>query len=153
MADYPTLIHERVALARSGDNPCVIGRLPSGWAVLGDLQFPLGYSLLLADPVVDQLTDLAGPDRAQFLADMALLGEALLEVTDATRVNYEIQGNTEAALHAHLFPRYEWEEPEFRRGPVWRYPPEARAAEPFREGVHGPLLRDLGRAIAELTVG
>jgi hypothetical protein len=40
---YETLIHERVALARTGQNPTVIGRTASGWAVLGDVQMPLGY--------------------------------------------------------------------------------------------------------------
>ena len=47
---YPTIIHERVDLARKGKNPTVICRLRSGWVVLGDDQRLRGYSLLLADP-------------------------------------------------------------------------------------------------------
>ena len=35
---YPTLIHERVSLAREGKNPAVIARVKSGWVVLGDDQ-------------------------------------------------------------------------------------------------------------------
>jgi len=59
-----TLIHERVELAKQGLSSQVICRLQSGWAVLGDSQFIAGYSLLLADPVVPSLNDLA-PDSVR----------------------------------------------------------------------------------------
>jgi hypothetical protein len=72
-----TLIHERVALAREGRNALVIGRMRSGWAVLGDVQLPLGYCLLLADPVVGSINELTGAERAQFLSDMVLVGECV----------------------------------------------------------------------------
>ena len=134
-----TLIHERVALARDGKNPTVIGRMASGWAVLGDSQLPLGYSLLLSDPVVFGLNDLASAERAQFLADMAALGDALLAVTSAYRINYEIQCNGDQALHAHVFARYEAEAPERRRCPVWMYEPLQRSATPFDPVLHAGL--------------
>src|SRR5512145_3394593 len=101
-----TLIHRRVAAAQAGTNPSVICRMPSGWAVLGDVQFLRGYSLLLSDPVVPNLNALDKARRQQFLYDMSVLGDALLEVTGAFLINYEILGNTDAALHAHVFPRY-----------------------------------------------
>ncbi len=44
-----------------------------------------------------------------------------MEVTGATRINYEILGNSEAALHAHVFPRYATEPEELRRKPAWFY--------------------------------
>ena len=103
----PTLIHQRVNQAQSGDNPKVITKMKSGWVVLGDVQFVEGYSLLLPDPVVPSLNDLVGEQRTQFLEDMALLGDALLTVTKADRINYEMLGNTEQALHAHLFPGFQ----------------------------------------------
>ncbi len=81
----------------------VICRVPSGWAVLGDTQFLRGYSLLLPDPVVPDLNTLSKIQRAEFLHDMTVLGDALLEVTGAARINYEILGNSEPALHAHVF--------------------------------------------------
>lgn len=37
----------------------------------------------------------------------AVIGDALLDVTKAHRINYEILGNSEPELHAHIFPRYE----------------------------------------------
>ncbi len=118
----PTVIHERVELARKGTYDKVICRLPSGWAVMGDVQFLKGYSLLYPDPVVDHLN--AFPSfaaRNEFLRDMALLGEAVLEVTKAVRINYEMLGNIEPALHAHVFPRYNTEPEALRTKPVWFY--------------------------------
>lgn len=138
-----TLIHERVALAQRGQNPTVIGRMASGWAVLGDAQFPRGYSLLLPDPVVGSINALEGAARAQFLADMVAIGDALLALTDAYRINYEIQCNSDQALHAHVFARYLSEEDERRKGPVWMYPAARRAAEPFDAKLHGELQRGL----------
>ena len=115
------LIADRVELARQGANEAVVCRLPSGWAVIGDVQFLPGYCLLLADPVVSSLNDLDGASRAEFLRDMTRLGDAILQVTSAERINYEILGNSEPELHAHVFPRYATEPPELRRLPAWFY--------------------------------
>ena len=125
-----TLIHERVELANQGCSPQVICRLRSGWAVLGDSQFIVGYSLLLPDPVVPSLNDLAD-QRAQFLLDMTAIGDALLAATDAYRINYEILGNSEPALHAHIFPRRTTEPDQYRFGPVFSYPKAERERRPF----------------------
>lgn len=116
-----TLIHQRVELARRGQNPTVFGRLPSGWAVLADVQVLNGYCLLLPDPVVPTLNDLTLEERQAFLRDMSLLGDAILEVTSADRINYEILGNSDPALHAHIIPRFNAEPENLRRGPVWFY--------------------------------
>jgi len=121
---HPTLIHERVAQCNKGDNPKAIARMKSGWAVLGDAQFLKGYCLLLPDPVVAHLNDFTGETRRQFLDDMAALGDAVLAVTGALRINYEMLGNLEPALHAHLFPRYANEPEDLRTKPVWLYPQE-----------------------------
>ncbi|MBN2116903.1 MAG: hypothetical protein JW730_10040 [Anaerolineales bacterium] len=114
-----TLIHQRVEMAQQGTNPTVICRMPSGWAVLGDAQITRGYSILLHDPVVPDLNALPIEDRVAFLRDMTMIGDALLEVTEAALVNYEILGNTDRALHAHIVPRYADEPDEQRRRPIW----------------------------------
>jgi diadenosine tetraphosphate (Ap4A) HIT family hydrolase len=49
---------------------------------------------------------------------MAHLGDAILQVTSADRINYGILGNSEPELHAHLFPRYTTEQAELRRLPA-----------------------------------
>jgi diadenosine tetraphosphate (Ap4A) HIT family hydrolase len=114
-----TFIHQRVQLAQAGANATVICRMPSGWAVLGDMQVTPGYTILLSDPVVPDLNALALEERARFLRDMSLIGDALLEVTGAALINYEILGNTDRALHAHIVPRYSDEPDEQRRRPIW----------------------------------
>jgi diadenosine tetraphosphate (Ap4A) HIT family hydrolase len=144
MSSRKTLIHERVSQAQRGQNPTVIGRLESGWAVLGDAQFPRGYSLLLPDPVVGSINELEGEQRAQFLTDMVTIGDALLAVTGAYRINYEIQGNGDPALHAHIFARYLTEDSERRKGPVWMYDAALRNSERFDPGAHAALQRALG---------
>ncbi|MBI4788440.1 MAG: hypothetical protein HY782_15520 [Chloroflexi bacterium] len=123
-----TLIHQRVEMARAGTNPTVICRVPSGWVVLCDTQFLRGYSLLLPDPVVPDLNALDKPQRIEFLRDMTILGDALLEITDTYRINYAILGNLDPALHAHVIPRYMNEPEEFRAGPAWNYPKSQRDA-------------------------
>ena len=138
------LITERVALARTGANDKVICRMPSGWAVMGDVQFLPGYCLLLSDPVVASLNDLDPEARALYLLDMARIGDAVLQATDALRMNYEILGNSEPELHCHIFPRYASEPDDKRRMPAWFY--DWKNAVPYAEDVHG----DLRRKIAEL---
>ncbi len=63
----PTLIHRRVEAARKGENPTVLCRMESGWAVFGDVQVLNGYCLLLPDPVVPTLNDLDIAAREKFL--------------------------------------------------------------------------------------
>jgi len=126
-----TLVHEGVDLAKRGKNQSVICRLRSGWAVLGDSQFILGYCLLLPDPVVPSLNDLSEGERAVFLLDMAAIGDALMATTDAYRINYEILGNSDPALRAHIFPRRLNEPDEYRSGPVFLYPREVRSRDRF----------------------
>ncbi len=142
-----TLIHERVALTHARENPTVICQMPSGWAVLGDAQFLPGYCLLLPDPVVPDLNALSFADRQRFLLDMTILGDALLEITDAFRINYEILGNTDPALHAHLFPRYAWEPDAYRKGPAFLYPRDLRNSRPFDLNRDKPLMEKLAKAI------
>jgi len=118
----------RVEAARRGENPTVVRRMPSGWAVMCDWQKLPGYMILLADPVVGSLNDLAAREREQFLTDMGLMGDALLDVTDAIRINYQILSNLDPVLHAHVCPRYAWEPDDLRRGATNRYD---KSAGPF----------------------
>ena len=141
----PTLIHRRVEAARKGENPFVIARRPSGWAVMGDVQFLRGYCLLLPDPVVPHLNALTGTERAQFLKDMTELGDAVLDVTGAIRINYEILGNLEPALHAHVFPRFGDEAPELKTKPVWFY--DWNAAPKFDAKADRPLMDDIAKRL------
>ncbi|MCP1463584.1 HIT family protein [Pseudomonas sp. S3E17] len=141
------LIMERVEQARNGINDKVICRMPSGWAVMGDVQFLPGYYLLLPDPVVASLNDLDADARAIYLLDMARIGDAVLQASGALRMNYEILGNSEPELHCHIFPRYASEPDDKRKMPVWFY--DWKNALPYAEDVHG----ELRKAIAQLLAG
>jgi len=116
-----TVIHERVDACRTGRDPTLVARLSSGWVVMGDPQVLTGYCLLLPDPVVADLNALPTAGQAAFLADMALVGQAVLELTHAVRINYAIFGNVEPALHAHVVPRFADEEPALRTTHPWGY--------------------------------
>lgn len=140
-----TVIHRQVAAAQRGELARVVARMPSGWAVLGDPQILPGYCLLLPDPVVPHLNALTGAARVAFLDDMARLGDAVLAVTSAERINYEILGNVEPALHAHVIPRYGWEPPERRRTAVWMH--NWSAAAPFDAGTHRALAAAIAAAL------
>jgi diadenosine tetraphosphate (Ap4A) HIT family hydrolase len=98
----------------------------TGWAVIGDTQHLPGYSLLLYAGQANHLTDLPREERAAFLLDLSVLGEAVQEVCSAAdpeflRVNYEVLGNSWPHLHGHVHARYGWEPEALRHGPVWRY--------------------------------
>lgn len=159
--DIQTAIHRQVAAARAGQEPRLAARLFSGWVLFGERQFVRGYVLLLPDPVVPSLNALGAKERAQFLHDMGRLGDALLKVTGAVRINYAILGNVEPALHAHVIPRYS-DEPEAQRtAHPWAYDwdaapafdraafaslAESLRAELTRMGVTKPMRFDPGKA-------
>jgi diadenosine tetraphosphate (Ap4A) HIT family hydrolase len=138
-------IAQRVAQARAGTNAAVVCRVPSGWVVMGDVQFLPGYCMLLPDPVVPGLNALSGAARADYLRDMARVGDAVLAVTGALRINYEILGNVDPELHAHVFPRYAHEPDERRRAPVWFY--DWEKAPKYSPEEHGALREALRRAL------
>lgn len=125
MADWRA---DRIGSALRQENPTVLARLATGFAVIGDTQFLPGYCVLLTDDAsVDRLTDLPRARRLAFLADMDLVGEAIERVcsrrdAEFRRMNYAILGNTDTYLHAHIHARYHWEPAEFVGGPAFSYP-------------------------------
>ena len=141
-----TAIHGIVERCRAGDYPAMIVRLRSGWAVMGERQVFPGYCLLLPDPVVADLNELPPPARAQFLGDMALVGDALLACTGAIRVNYAMLGNLEPALHAHLFPRHAAEPAATRSAHPWAM--DWSLAPGYGEESFGELKRRIAAEIA-----
>lgn len=144
-----TFIHRQVEAARSGNAPDLICRVPSGWVFLCEMQFLRGYCILNSDPVVASLNDLNTRQRMDYLNDMALVGDALMEVTGAHRINYAIFGNQEPALHAHIIPRFLSEPDQYRTGSPFSYPQEQIDARRFDTRRDAELLRQLAVAIQE----
>lgn len=156
--ESPSWREDRVASALAGQNPTVLSRLPGGFAVIGDVQFLPGYCVLITDrPGVDRLSDLSRVERSRFLESMDLLGEAVEQVCAARdaafrRVNLEILGNTDAFLHAHIWPRYDWEPAELVTQPVWLHPRENWSDPALRlSAEHDGLRADLAAALDALS--
>jgi diadenosine tetraphosphate (Ap4A) HIT family hydrolase len=141
------LTHARIAAARAGTDPAVVCRMPSGWVFLCGLQYLPGYCILQADPVVESINALAPAQRSQFLGDMVLVGDAIMEVTEAYRINYAILGNSDPVLHAHIVPRFMSEPEDLRKGGPWSYPQEVVDARMFDAERDRELMRRVEQAI------
>jgi diadenosine tetraphosphate (Ap4A) HIT family hydrolase len=89
-------------------------------------QFLPGYSILYAPMDVVDLHTLGADEQRAFLTLMARAGSAIVEASGARRMNYLIQGNQDPYLHAHIVPRFEWEQSPWREGPAAFYPEELR---------------------------
>lgn len=124
----------------------------SGFAVFADNQFLPGYALLLNYPQVEQLNELDSKRRFLFLEDMALLGEAIQRVTECKRTNFAIYGNLDPFLHAHVWPRYEWEVDEYATIPPLSYPEEIRTHEDtvWDGELHGETQDQIRRMLLKL---
>lgn len=149
---------DRVGSALAGTNPTVLRRMRAGFAVIGDRQHLPGYCVLITDrPDADQLHDLPPPEQQLFLADMAVLGRAVATVCARRdpgfrRINLEIQGNTDAFLHAHITPRYDWEPPEIVGWPAalhhWVGRSDAASAlGPQHDDLRADLVAELDRQL------
>jgi len=155
----PDFRADRVGSALAGTNPTVLQRLDAGFAVIADVQHLPGYSVLITDtPGVDQLTDLDPAAQLAFLDDAALLARAVSAVCrrrdpQFRRINVEVQGNTEAFLHAHVTPRYEWEPDDIVGWPAALHHWTGRVSDHHQLGPqHDDLRAELTAAIdAELA--
>lgn len=137
MTNYPTAIHRLVDLAHKGANPNAIIRLKSGWVMAAEKQVVEGYCLLFSDPVVKDLNSLNEAERAQYCLDTIRIGDALLAITGARRINYETWGNLDPALHTHIVPRFSNESDDKRVLPICKAydPAQARPFDSVRDKV------------------
>ncbi len=119
----------------------MICRINSGWVVLGESQFLKGYALIYPDPVVADLNALSAEARKTLLYEASIVGDALLEITNAVRINYEILGNLAPALHVHVFPRFTDEPVDLKTKPVWFY--DWDSAPQFDPQRDAPLMKDI----------
>jgi diadenosine tetraphosphate (Ap4A) HIT family hydrolase len=142
-----TEIHRNVRAAKAGELAETVLEVPSGVVVMGKKQILPGYCLLLRDPVVPDLNVLKPEERAQFFHDLGILGDAILAVTGAARINYEILGNKEPALHAHAFPRYADEPEMYRTKPIWLY--DWETAPDYLPQDHDPLKQRIAEELKQ----
>lgn len=149
--EAPSVIHQIVAEARAGANPGLLGKMPSGWAVMGEYQALRGCAMLVTDPVVPSLSELTGAERLRFFEDMTTLGEAVREATGCERVSFAILGESEPALHAHVFPRYADEDERTKRlPPLACFNSDTPAFDPE---THGELAQRIRAALSAMALG
>ncbi|MDO4432112.1 MAG: diadenosine tetraphosphate hydrolase [Aerococcaceae bacterium] len=86
-------------------------------------QFLPGYCILFSKIPYASINAMPLAERSAYLTEMSLLGDAMLAVLgdDVLRINYNLLSNSHPVLHAHLFPRYRWEEESVRRSVVWKH--------------------------------
>jgi diadenosine tetraphosphate (Ap4A) HIT family hydrolase len=140
-------VQQGVEQARAGTHHALICRVPSGWVVLCEMQYLSGYCIQLPDPVVTDLNTLDWGQRTQYLLDMSMIGDALMEVTGAYRINYAIMGNSDPALHAHIVPRYFTEPDPYRSNTPWSYPKEVMESSLYDTERDAALIAKLAEAI------
>jgi diadenosine tetraphosphate (Ap4A) HIT family hydrolase len=118
-----TAIHDLVDQARAGSNPYIITKLEGGWVMAADQPIISGHCVLLSDPVVFGINDLNENHRQIYSRDCCRVGDALLKIVGAYRINYETMCNVAQALHTQIIPRYMTEPDAKRRErPAIAYP-------------------------------
>ncbi len=148
-------ISNRLERIRAGLDPELLGRLPSGFAILGKFQPAAirGCCMLIPDPVVASPNDLSHTGRERFFSDLVLLGDAVLDATGAQRINYLVLCNQVPELHGHCVPRFANEDPALRLlGPFEAYDFAAAHVADARgedRDLHAALSLALGRRLEQ----
>lgn len=140
--------NDRIGSALKGENPMVMARMKSGFAVIGDNQFLPGYCVLLGYPKADSLNELTLAERSQYLLDMTLIGDAIIKVCNPLRVNYSILMNLDHYLHAHIEARYDWEPEQYKQRSSYFYPKEQQYE--YSEQKYSDLKKKITEVLKEL---
>jgi diadenosine tetraphosphate (Ap4A) HIT family hydrolase len=93
-----------------------------------------------------EVCDLTDPELLGVMREVAVYARALLTVTGAVKINYEIHGNTIPHLHVHLYPRYR-DDPY--AGKAIDY--SARLPDLYGEGEYRSFVAAMRAEIARLT--
>lgn len=91
-------------------------QLKSSVVLLGPWQYYPGYCVVVSKSHARELHEL-GAEREAFLADMSRTAQAIVEVFEPLKLNYEMLGNRVEHPHWHLFPRSA--EDANKLAPVW----------------------------------
>jgi diadenosine tetraphosphate (Ap4A) HIT family hydrolase len=74
-------------------------------AYLHDDQFFPGWTVLVLNRHATELFELAAPERARLMDEVARVAQALAREFRAVKVNYALLGNQLPHIHWHLIPR------------------------------------------------
>ena len=144
--------NDRIGACERGENPTLMCKMKSGFAVIGDNQFLPGYCVLLGFPKAMSLNELSLEARKQYLTDMTLIGDAIIKACDPLRINYSTLMNLDHYLHTHIEARYDWEPEEYKTRPSYFYPREQRYSQEYEYSEHkyGGLKQKITEALMVL---
>ncbi len=113
------IVCKRITMIKEEINPYFVAELETGYVVIGDYQLFKGYTLFICKEHETELHFLKENIRAEFLAEMSKVAEAVYNAFKPDKLNYELLGNGKggAHIHWHIFPRRENDTPV--QGPVW----------------------------------
>lgn len=123
-------ICERIEMIKNGTNPYFVCKLETGYVVLGDHQRFKGYTLFLCKIEATELHQLPHDFKMKYLEEMSIVAEAVYNIYQPEKMNYELLGNGDTHIHWHLFPRFSGDTPG--KGPVWWLPREEMWNDKFR---------------------
>ena len=143
---------DRIGSCVRGENPTLMMKMKSGFAVIGDNQFLPGYCVLLGYPVVSSLNELPIEARQQYMLDMTLIGDAIIKACNPLRINYSTLMNLDHFLHTHIEARYDWEPEEYKNRPSYFYPKEIRYVPQYEysAGNWGELKKRITNCLLEV---
>ena len=72
------------------------------------------HTVVVKKGSVFSVNNLSEELRMKYFRDVCRVGDALIEINGAYRINYETLCNVAQALHSHIIPRYN-DEPEAKR--------------------------------------
>jgi diadenosine tetraphosphate (Ap4A) HIT family hydrolase len=105
-----------------------IYELPTAIAVLRPDQYYSGYPVVVAKTHATELYHLPESESTQYCKDMLRMAQALATAFKPQKMSYALLGNTEAHLHRHLVPRYDWDLNPQR--PIYEHPHEPKMLTP-----------------------
>jgi diadenosine tetraphosphate (Ap4A) HIT family hydrolase len=89
----------------SGEPLDVVAALPSCWAIAQRTAPLPGYVCVVARQHVVEPFEMSVDDQATFWRDAMLVAQAVADLVQPIKMNYEIHGSALPHLHLHLFPR------------------------------------------------
>jgi diadenosine tetraphosphate (Ap4A) HIT family hydrolase len=117
VSDPECLLCQRIAESDRGEYPYFVRQLDTGYVTLVENQFHEGTTEFICKLSVSELHEMPADFRARYLADMALVAEAVFSAFKPRKLNYEALGNGVPHFHWRFFPRYP-DDPQ-RGWPVW----------------------------------
>ena len=86
-------------------------------AYLFEDQFFPGWTVLVLKRHATELFQLSANERSELIEEVSMVGQALMEVFHAAKINYELLGNQLPHIHWHIIPRLTNDPAP--RDPVW----------------------------------